>query len=307
MCWVFANFPTQVSECDHNIYGLHLFSTSANTKCTPLQILWINLIMDGPPAQSLGVEPVDHDIMKQPPRKSDEPIITPALALRVLMASSVVCTGTIAVFFSEYDVGADEAAIRHDTTMTFTTFVMFAMFFAWSCRSVTKSVFVLGVSGNPMFVLAVCGCVICQVAAIYFPTLQAVFHTVPLSFADWARVLGVSSTVLVADELRKLVGGCLMQRVQVGLQLSNLGRASDDSSGKPRYFETPSLSFSVLNPTDEASSGRGTVSRTGGVFQRSGAAVMSVTSSGLTATLDGVSNRVFRGAPGGIVRKVGRG
>ena len=34
-----------------------------------MQILWINIIMDGPPAQSLGVEPVDHDVIRQPPRK----------------------------------------------------------------------------------------------------------------------------------------------------------------------------------------------------------------------------------------------
>jgi Ca2+-transporting ATPase len=41
-----------------------------------MQILWINIIMDGPPAQSLGVEPVDHDVMRQPPRHAEEPIIT---------------------------------------------------------------------------------------------------------------------------------------------------------------------------------------------------------------------------------------
>lgn len=33
-----------------------------------MQILWINVIMDGPPAQSLGLEPVDHEVLKRPPR-----------------------------------------------------------------------------------------------------------------------------------------------------------------------------------------------------------------------------------------------
>ena len=36
----------------------------------PMQILWINIIMDGPPAQSLGVEPADKDIMRKPPRNT---------------------------------------------------------------------------------------------------------------------------------------------------------------------------------------------------------------------------------------------
>lgn len=38
------------------------------TPLNAMQILWINIIMDGPPAQSLGVEPVDKDVMAQPPR-----------------------------------------------------------------------------------------------------------------------------------------------------------------------------------------------------------------------------------------------
>jgi len=41
-----------------------------------MQILWINIIMDGPPAQSLGVEPVDPAVLRTPPRRSDEEIIT---------------------------------------------------------------------------------------------------------------------------------------------------------------------------------------------------------------------------------------
>merc|ERR1712027_110755 len=36
----------------------------------PMQILWINIIMDGPPAQSLGVEPADQDMAKRPPRNT---------------------------------------------------------------------------------------------------------------------------------------------------------------------------------------------------------------------------------------------
>merc|ERR1711936_699819 len=45
----------------------------------PMQILWINIIMDGPPAQSLGLEPVDPDVIKKPPRKISEPILTRSL------------------------------------------------------------------------------------------------------------------------------------------------------------------------------------------------------------------------------------
>ncbi|KAL3806000.1 hypothetical protein ACHAXA_006420 [Cyclostephanos tholiformis] len=52
-----------------------------------MQILWINIIMDGPPAQSLGVEPVDERILRAPPRKVTDPIVTRALLTRATMAT----------------------------------------------------------------------------------------------------------------------------------------------------------------------------------------------------------------------------
>jgi magnesium-transporting ATPase (P-type) len=237
--------------------------------------------MDGPPAQSLGVEPVDHDIMRQPPRRSEEPIITSALMWRVLTAAFVICTGTLAVFFSEYDTGADEAAIRHDTTMTFTTFVMFAMFFATACRSVTKSVFSMGFMGNPMFVLAVGASIGCQVAAVYLPLLQSVFHTVPLSLMDWARVLSVSSTVLIVDEIRK-----------VFIRMS----ASPSASSTSSRLRARSAS-SAEKPPEGAAKLVGSTggSASTGIYQRSGNSI-----------LGGFRSFVSRGnAPGEVVRKGG--
>lgn len=186
-----------------------------------MQILWINVIMDGPPAQSLGVEPVDHDVMRLPPRRSDEPIITNALLFRVAGAALIIMAGTLGVFWSEFTPGADALSVRHDTTMTFTTFVMFDMFFALACRSATKSALTLPLSANPMFSAAVGGSVLGQLGVIYFPPLQAVFQTVPLSLGDWARVLAVASTVLIADELRKAV---IAARAAAGVGGDGVGR-----------------------------------------------------------------------------------
>jgi Ca2+-transporting ATPase len=66
-----------------------------------MQILWINIIMDGPPAQSLGVEPVDDDILIQPPRNVKEPMITKDLIINVLMSAAIIVTGTLFVFIAE--------------------------------------------------------------------------------------------------------------------------------------------------------------------------------------------------------------
>uniref|UniRef100_A0A2S2R202 Calcium-transporting ATPase type 2C member 1 n=1 Tax=Sipha flava TaxID=143950 RepID=A0A2S2R202_9HEMI len=97
-----------------------------------MQILWINIIMDGPPAQSLAVEPVDKDVVKQGPRNVKTPMITKTLVLNVLFSASIIIVGTLWVFKREM---SDNEVTKRDTTMTFTCFVFFDMFNALSCRS----------------------------------------------------------------------------------------------------------------------------------------------------------------------------
>ena len=84
-----------------------------------MQILWINIIMDGPPAQSLGVEPVDDHILRAKPRKADDPIVTRALLLRAISSAAIIVFLTLKVFAKELD---DGKVSRRDTTMTFMVF-----------------------------------------------------------------------------------------------------------------------------------------------------------------------------------------
>ena len=66
-----------------------------------MQILWINIIMDGPPAQSLGVEPVDERILRAPPRKVTDPIVTRALLTRAVSSAALIMFVTLSVFDHE--------------------------------------------------------------------------------------------------------------------------------------------------------------------------------------------------------------
>jgi P-type Ca2+ transporter type 2C len=79
-----------------------------------MQILWINILMDGPPAQSLGVEPVDPAVMLRPPRQRDALILTTKVIKRVLTQASVILIGTMAVYVMEMNDGKVTA---RDTTM----------------------------------------------------------------------------------------------------------------------------------------------------------------------------------------------
>uniref|UniRef100_A0A915IFD4 Cation-transporting P-type ATPase C-terminal domain-containing protein n=1 Tax=Romanomermis culicivorax TaxID=13658 RepID=A0A915IFD4_ROMCU len=77
-----------------------------------MQILWINIIMDGPPAQSLGVEPVDKDVLKQPPRNVREPMITKWVISNVLLSAAIIITGTMWVFIREVGYNTQYTFLR---------------------------------------------------------------------------------------------------------------------------------------------------------------------------------------------------
>ncbi|KAI1297163.1 Calcium-transporting ATPase type 2C member 1 [Halotydeus destructor] len=173
---------------------------SYESPLNPMQILWINIIMDGPPAQSLGVEPVDHDVISQPPRNVNEPMITRELLLNVVMAAGIITTGTYFIYLHEL---SDGKVTPRDTTMTFTCFVFFDMFNALSSRSQTKSVFQLGLFSNKPFVISVAGSLIAQMLVIYWPPLQSVFVTEALTLVDILSLIGLSSTVFFASEIKK--------------------------------------------------------------------------------------------------------
>ncbi|XP_004753950.2 calcium-transporting ATPase type 2C member 2 isoform X1 [Mustela putorius furo] len=167
-----------------------------------MQILWINIIMDGPPAQSLGVEPVDRDALQQPPRNVKDTILSRALILKTLLSAAVIISGTLFIFWKE--IPADKAGTPRATTMTFTCFVFFDLFNALTCRSQTKLIAEIGFLRNRMFLYSVLGSVLGQLAVIYIPPLQKVFQTENLGALDLLLLTGLASSVFIVSELLKL-------------------------------------------------------------------------------------------------------
>lgn len=167
-----------------------------------MQILWINIIMDGPPAQSLGVEPVDSDVIARPPRNPKEPMLTRSVIINVLLSAFIIIMGTLWVFIKEM---GDNVITPRDQTMTFTCFVFFDMFNALSCRSQTKSVFTIGLCRNRVFCMAVCGSIVCQMLVIYFPPLQRIFLTEPLLWQDLVFLVCLTSSVFIVSEIKKFI------------------------------------------------------------------------------------------------------
>lgn len=175
-------------------------------------LTYLDILMDGPPAQSLGVEPVDPSIMLRPPRSKHARVLTKALLRRVLTSAAIIMLGTLAVYIHEMSDHTDEVSgirsrvvTRRDTTMTFTCFVLFDMFNALTCRSESKSILrgQMSLKSNKMFNYAVLGSLLGQACVIYLPLLQDVFQTEGLALWDLICLVCISSSVFWVDELRK--------------------------------------------------------------------------------------------------------
>jgi Ca2+-transporting ATPase len=173
------------------------------TPFTAIQILWVNLIMDGPPALALGVDPPERGVMDRPPRDPTQGILTARRLVGLLVAGATMAVGTLVVLDQHLDDGDDARAL----TLAFTTFVLYQVFNSLNSRAEARSVFDRETFRNWKLWAALAVVVSLQVLITSWGPAQDVFDTVDLRAADWALAVAVASSVVVVEELRKLVMG----------------------------------------------------------------------------------------------------
>lgn len=157
----------------------------------PTQILWINLVTDGLPALSLGLDSDEKDIMKRKPRNPKEAIIHSSF-LFIIITGIIGFIATLVAFVTELPSGLEKAR-----TMAFTTTIMFQLFFVFNCRSEKKSVFRNNPFTNKKLIASVAFSILLQLVILYVPFLQILFQTVPLGLYDWLKVLLLSGSALL--------------------------------------------------------------------------------------------------------------
>lgn len=165
----------------------------------PIQLLWINIIMDGPPAMALGVDPSRPGIMNNPPRKIDEPILTLRRLLNLAGYGATMMVGTLGVLLWALQNRTEEQAL----TLAFTTFVLFQVFNVFNARADTGSAFNRTFFHNRILWLALTGVVGLQFLAVHWSIAQNLFNTTALSVTDWALAISVTSSILILEEVRK--------------------------------------------------------------------------------------------------------
>ena len=164
----------------------------------PLQILWINLVTDGLPGLALGVEPAEKDIMKRPPRNNKGGVISTGLLINIIIVGIIIGAASIVTGHIYY---SNNSPVWQ--TMIFMIVTISQMFYAYSVRSSSVSVFKTGLWSNKYLLGAVLLTVALQLIVVYIPALSSIFGICALSFKDLLIAFGVSSIVLWYDETRK--------------------------------------------------------------------------------------------------------
>jgi P-type Ca2+ transporter type 2C len=167
---------------------------------TALQILWVAIIMDGPPAVSLALDSARPGIMNEPPRQRNEPVLPWARLVRIFAYGVTMMAGTLGVLYYELQVGSKDRAL----TMAFTTFVLFQFFNVFNARNEKGSAFNTQFFKNRMLWSALIGTLLLQALAVHWPVASSIFGTTGMMWTDWGIAAGVASSVLLLEEGRKL-------------------------------------------------------------------------------------------------------
>jgi Ca2+-transporting ATPase len=190
------------------------------TPFTAIQILWVNIIMDGPPAMTLGVEPARPGVMNQPPRAANASILTGRRMARLSLYGLTMAVGTLVAYAWGESRGGGHA---YAVTLAFTTFVLFQFFNIFNARAEHDSAFGRQFFDNPRLWLALLGVVGLQFVVVHWAPAQAVFDTVDLAPADWALATLIASSVLLFDEVRKLAERIVRSRFSVQARSGRIG------------------------------------------------------------------------------------
>lgn len=166
----------------------------------PIHILWINLVTDGLPGLALTAEPAEPGIMRRAPRHPEENIFAHGMWQHILWVGLFI--GGISLFAMAWAISRD---VAHWQTVVFTVLTVSQLFHSLAVRSENASLFHIGLFSNLPMLGAILLTLLLQLAVIYMPVLNSIFHTQPLPIYDLAVCLALSFLVLVAVEIEKVL------------------------------------------------------------------------------------------------------
>ena len=167
---------------------------------TTIHLLWINIIMDGPPALALGLEPIRSTVMKRMPIKREAPIINRYMVRTILM-NSIFITTLLFVQIKWNFLGAGMKEVGHASevqTVLFSVFAFSVLFNALNCREFGTGSIFPNLLKNKLALEIIGLTAILQVAMIQYT--GGFFNAMPLSLNMWLKIIGCGALVVIVNE-----------------------------------------------------------------------------------------------------------
>lgn len=223
----------------------------------PVQLLWVNLVTDGLPATALSFNPPDHDVMRRPPRRRDEPLVGGWLLFRYMVIGTYVGAATVFgyVWWFLYnpegpqisyfqlshfhrcsaqfpEIGCEMFSndmAKSASTVSLSILVVIEMLNAMNALSSSESLFTFFLGNNPILVYAITLSMLLHFAILYVPFLQTLFSILPLNWLEWQAVLAISAPVILIDEVLKFA-----ERRLYNTHVSPISTAQNGAAEKPK-------------------------------------------------------------------------
>lgn len=189
--------PTNLGE---GLIILLAILLGATLPVLPVHVLWINMTTVAVLGIVLALENQEPGIMQRPPRDPAGPILTRPLLWRVFLVGLIILVGAFGLFELELLSGASLAAAR---TVAVNAVIMVEVFYLLNCRSLTHSMFQIGVFSNRWVVAGIAAMVLLQLLFTYAPFMNSALSSAPISAASWGRIVGVGLAGYLIVEAEK--------------------------------------------------------------------------------------------------------
>ncbi len=170
----------------------------------PIQLLWLNLVTDSFPALALGMEKGDPGIMKQKPRRPDEPILNRPMIVGTAIQAVALTVAVLSAFVVGLRFFPDN--LSGARTMAFATLITAELLRAHTSRSFTDPLLRIGLFSNPVMNWATLLSFVLMLVVLYVPFLEPIFDTVWLNLYHWQYIIGFGAIPFLVAEITKALG-----------------------------------------------------------------------------------------------------
>jgi Ca2+-transporting ATPase len=181
--------------------GAGIFAIAGGVPLTPLQILWVNMVIDIPIAVALGFDEPTSGVMARKPRPVGAPVLSRANWVRLCIQGLVMTAGTLAA----YQIGESNYSPEVAATMLLTTLSLFHVAAGLLARDQHNTIFSRAAIPGPTQLRRYGIALLAIILVTTIGFLQRIFETTELSFSQWSTCIGIAASLVVVEELIKLV------------------------------------------------------------------------------------------------------